>query len=149
LGYDPRIQLLHEDDALAALHAAATIAPRGIYNIAGDGVISLSQAIRRLGRIPVPLLQPTAGAAAALLRRFKLVDFPRDQLAVLMYGRVLDTARARQAFGFAPKYTTKDAIEEFKERRAPERRPPAGRHYSWERELFAYLNRRTSSREFV
>jgi len=149
LGYDPRIQLLHEDDALAALHSSVMSAPRGIYNVAGDGVIYLSQAIRRLGRIPLPLLQPTAAAAASLLRRFNVVDFPLDQLAVLMYGRVLDTTRARRAFGFAPKYTTAGAIEDFRDRRAPEKGPSARHHHSWERELFDYLNRRGPSREFV
>ena len=149
LGYDPRIQLLHEEDALEALHSSVMSAPRGIYNLAGDGVVYLSQAIRRLGRLPLPLLQPTAASAASLLRRFNLVDFPPDQLAVLMYGRVLDTTRAREAFGFAPRYSTVDAIEDLRERRSPEVRPRARRHHSWERELFDYLNRRGRSTEFV
>jgi len=149
LGYDPRIQLLHEDDALAALHACVFRAPRGIYNLAGDGVVYLSQVIRRLGRPPLPLVQPTAAAAASLLRRFNLVDFPLDQLTVLMFGRVLDTRRAKEAFAFAPEYTTAEALEDFKQRRTPERRTHVGRHHSWERELFDYLNRRGANREFV
>jgi UDP-glucose 4-epimerase len=149
LGYDPRIQLLHEEDALTALHSSVMSAPRGIYNIAGEGVIYLSQAIRRLGRVQMPLLQPAAAAAASLLRRLNVVDFPQDQLAVLMYGRVLDTTRAREAFGFVPEYTTTEAIDDFKGRRTPEARPSPSRRHSWERELFDYLNRRGLSREFV
>lgn len=149
LGYDPRLQLLHEHDALESLQASVMTAPRGIYNIAGDGVVYLSQAIRRLGQVPLPLLQPTAAAAASLLRRSNLVDFPQDQLAVLMYGRVLDSGRARSAFGFAPKYTTAAALDDFKRHRAPEQRPSMQRRHSWERELFNYLNRRGQSRELV
>jgi UDP-glucose 4-epimerase len=149
LGFDPRIQLLHEDDAVDALHDSLHDAPRGIYNVAGDGVVYLSQAIRRLGRVQLPLVKPVAEGAAGLLRRLNLVDFPVDQLAVLMFGRVLDTRRAREHFGFAPKFTTTEIIDEFKSDRRPERPAPSNEHPAWERELFEYLNRSSQSKELI
>ena len=55
LGYDARVQLLHEDDALAVLTRATTGSFVGTVNVGGEGTLLLSQAIRRLGRVEVPL----------------------------------------------------------------------------------------------
>src|SRR5262249_10428593 len=55
LGYAPRLQLLHEDDALETLRLAALDDRPGTYNVAGDGILLLSQAIRRAGRIFLPV----------------------------------------------------------------------------------------------
>ena len=141
LGYDPRLQLLHEEDAVEALYAAMTNECRGIFNIADDGVVFLSKAIRLLGRVQLPLLLPLAESAAETLRRMGLVDFPVDQLKLLLYGRVVNTLRAKQAFGFSPRYTTEESLLDFHNRRdgvdEPDARP------TWERELLDYLMSRT------
>src|SRR5579875_47347 len=53
LGFDPRIQLLHELDAVEALRLATTDSRPGIFNVAGDGALPLSQLTRRIGRARV------------------------------------------------------------------------------------------------
>ena len=58
LGYDARVQLLHEEDGLAVLERAASEDIPGVFNVAADGVLLLSQAIRRAGRIPIPGAEP-------------------------------------------------------------------------------------------
>ena len=40
-GYDPRIQFVHEDDAVEAMRLATRGSPVGVVNVAGDGVITL------------------------------------------------------------------------------------------------------------
>ena len=60
LGFDPRLQFCHEDDATEVLLRAATESHPGVYNVAGDGVVYLSQCIRLSGRIPVSLPTPVA-----------------------------------------------------------------------------------------
>ncbi|MGH2698575.1 MAG: NAD-dependent epimerase/dehydratase family protein, partial [Actinomycetota bacterium] len=67
LGYDPRLQLVHEEDALEAFVRATHDAPRGIYNITGQGVVYLSKAIRMLGKPALPMLYPAAASAGAIL----------------------------------------------------------------------------------
>ena len=62
LGYDARVQLLHEEDALAVLERAASLELPGTFNVAADGVLLLSQAIRRAGRIAIPVPAPAVGA---------------------------------------------------------------------------------------
>ena len=66
LGYDARVQLLHEDDALAVLTRATTGDFVGTVNVGGEGTMLLSQAIRRLGRVEVPLPTPALGSVGRL-----------------------------------------------------------------------------------
>jgi UDP-glucose 4-epimerase len=117
LGYDPRLQLVHEEDAVEAFVRATHGAPKGIYNITGHGVVFLSKAIRMLGKVGVPMLFPAANAASSILRALGTVDFPSDQLQFLIYGRVVDNRRAREEFGFVARYSTEEAIADFREHR--------------------------------
>jgi UDP-glucose 4-epimerase len=113
LGYDPRIQFVHEDDAVEVLRQATRQDHPGIFNVAGDGVLLLSQAIRRCGKIRLPIPLPFANGAGALVRRVGRIDFPADQVPLLIYGRVAGTDRLKDTFGYTPEYTTSAALEEF------------------------------------
>jgi UDP-glucose 4-epimerase len=113
LGYDGRLQLLHEEDALAVLERALRARLPGIFNVAGDGVLLLSQAIRRMGRIPVPVPGPAVPTLGRLLRRVQLLDYSPEQSRLLNFGRVLDTTRLRTEFGFAPRWTTTQAFDDY------------------------------------
>ena len=61
-GRDPRLQFVHVDDALEVLHRSVVEDHPGTYNVAGAGVLTLSQAIRRAGRVAVPVLEPGLSA---------------------------------------------------------------------------------------
>lgn len=113
LGFDARLQLLHSDDALAVLERATLADLPGVYNVAGEGVLMLSQAIRRAGRVAMPLLRFAVSPLAKFFRGARLVDFSPEQLRYLHFGRVLDTTRLRTRFGITPRWTTKDAFDDF------------------------------------
>jgi UDP-glucose 4-epimerase len=148
LGFDPRLQFLHEEDAVEALYRAVMDGDRGIFNIASEGVVYLSQAARILGRPPLPLLLPAAQAAATVLRQAGLVDFPTDQLRLILYGRVVSIRRAAEGLGFTPRFSSVGALEDFKLHRTQDHAPEPRAHPTWERELFEYLKQR-SDRERV
>ena len=146
LGFDPRLQFLHEEDAVDALYRCMTMEKTGgIFNVAGDGAVYLSKAIRMMGKVELPLLLPFATTAAGVLRRAGLVDFPQDQLKLIVYGRVVDTKRAKQVFGFDPRYTSEECVIDFSKHREGEEIPPAVDRPAWERELFEYLRGRQAS----
>lgn len=145
VGFDPRLQLLHEQDAVAALVDSALTEVRGIFNIAADGIAYLSQALRLLGKPPLPLALPLGRLAGGMLRRAGIVDFSLEQLALLLYGRVVSTRRAKEAFGFSPRFTTKDCIKDFRDHRVDDNPPGAASHPAWERELFDFLKARSST----
>jgi UDP-glucose 4-epimerase len=113
LGYDARVQLLHEDDALAVLTRATTGDFVGTVNVGGEGTLLLSQAIRRLGRLQLPLPTPTLGAVGRLSRRFGFVDYSPEQMRFLNFGRVVDTTVLRTEFGYTPRYTTEAALADY------------------------------------
>jgi UDP-glucose 4-epimerase len=114
LGFDARLQFLHQSDGVEAIRHAAVNDLPGTFNLAGDGVMSLSQAIRRLGRPALPVPSFTAASTAMVVRRARLADFSPDQITFLTYGRGVDTTRMRSEFGFEPAYTTAQAFDDFK-----------------------------------
>ena len=113
LGYDARFQLVHEDDATAAMILATTGPPAGIVNVAGDGFLTVTQctAIARRAVIPVPL--SAAGLIGNIVKRSGFADFSSDQLTFLAFGRGLDTTRMRSVLEFEPSFTTRQAFEDY------------------------------------
>ena len=113
LGFDARLQFLHEDDGVDVVRHATVHDVPGTFNITGDGVLTLSQAIRRLGRPALPFPPATTGTTAMLVRRARMADFSPDQISFLTYGRGVDTTRMRTELGFEPSYTTAEAFADF------------------------------------
>jgi UDP-glucose 4-epimerase len=113
LGFDPRLQFCHEDDALAALRLGVVGDSYGTFNLAGDGILMLSQAIRRIGRPSLPLPPFAFAALKSVGRGGRLGDFSSDHIAFLTHGRGIDTTRMREQFGFAPAFTTRATFAEY------------------------------------
>ena len=113
LGYDARMQFVHEDDAIDALALGTTGHATGLVNVAGDGVVTVLQAAAIAGRPVVPMPLPAAGFIGGMTRRLGLADFSPDQMSFLAFGRGLDTTRMRTVLGFEPRYTTRAAFEDF------------------------------------
>ncbi|MCX4737545.1 NAD-dependent epimerase/dehydratase family protein [Streptomyces antibioticus] len=129
LGYDPRLQFVHEDDVIDVLRIASHEPERGTlnsgtFNIAGDGVLLLSQCSRRLGRPTVPLLLPAVTWAGTLVRTLGMTDFSPEQIRLLTHGRVVATTQMRETLGFRPRYTTAEAFADFARSHGPGLLPP-------------------------
>ncbi|MFH8613359.1 NAD-dependent epimerase/dehydratase family protein [Streptomyces sp. NPDC018029] len=128
-GYDPRLQFVHEDDAVEVLRLASHEPQRGTlnsgtFNIAGDGQLLLSQCSRRLGRPTVPLFLPAVTWVGSALRTVGMTDFSPEQIRLLTHGRVVATRQMRETLGFRPKYTTAEAFADFVRSRGPGLLPP-------------------------
>ena len=87
----------------------------GTFNVAGDGVLTLSQAIRRAGRPSLPAARsPLAPWVGQVLRRLGVADFSPEQIRFLTYGRVVDTSPdAATCSASTPRYTTAEAFDDF------------------------------------
>ena len=121
LGYDARLQFVHEDDGIEALRMSIDSEVTGVFNVAGEGVLAVSQAIRRSGRPALAVPRPLLGVAGRSLGRAGLADFSPEQVRFLTYGRGIDTARARTVLGFTPKFGTPAAFDDFLAGRAETR----------------------------
>jgi UDP-glucose 4-epimerase len=113
LGYDPRLQLLHESDAVDVLRSAVLGGVDGVVNVAGDGVVLLSQAIRRAGRLRVPVPGPAIAFVGGVVRNSGLPEVTAEQAEFLSFGRVVDTSVLRERFGFTPRYSTAAALDSY------------------------------------
>ncbi|MDZ4249327.1 MAG: NAD-dependent epimerase/dehydratase family protein [Candidatus Nanopelagicales bacterium] len=141
-GFDARLQFIHEDDGLAAIHHAAVDDYPGLFNIAGDGVIALSQAIRLAGRLPFPVPPLLVGGVGRAVIRLGLADFSPEQVRFLTFGRGVDTTRMREVLEFVPEYTTREAFMSFVEGRGLNRVLKPERVASVEQSLTNLLTRK-------
>jgi UDP-glucose 4-epimerase len=111
-GFDPRLQFVHEDDVVYALEHCVFHETPGIYNVAADGVLALSEAISLLGKRPAPVLPPWgAGLLAGPLRNLGF-RIPSEMLNLLRFGRGVDNRRF-QATGFRYSHTSREAVAKF------------------------------------
>ena len=109
LGFDPMVQLIHEEDVSRALVFALRPGLRGVFNVAGPGEVPLSAVLRELGRRPIPVLHPLV---RPLLRRAfeaRLTSFPPEEVDHIQYLCVVDGSRFREA-GWAPQHSLRETI---------------------------------------
>lgn len=112
-GFDPLLQLLHEDDLRDAFLHALDSRLDGVFNVAPAGPLYLSQILRlghiRAQRLPKPQLE----SAFRLLARGGLI-VPTQVHHLLRHGRVLH-ARALREAGFTPHHTTRTVASSLAE----------------------------------
>lgn len=112
-GSDSPFVFVWVDDVAAAMVRAATDGPPGIYNVAGDGRLTVPEIAERLGK---PLLTVPAGLLAAALRigrMLRLTEHGPEKVPFLRYRPVLANARLKERFGFTPSRTSREAFEEY------------------------------------
>ena len=139
-GYDPRLQLLHEDDAAEAVERAVMQGHEGVFNVAADGIVLLSQAIGIMGGKAAPILPPYGRWLGRLALRAVGIDLPGHMADVLAYGSVADCSRLAAAFAWKPAYKTRavmDSLARGKDAEVIEAPSPPQEY-----ELQVYLQRR-------
>ena len=139
LGFDPRYQFVHEDDVVAALAHVVENDLRGVYNVAADGVLTLSEVAGLLGKSYLPLLPPWGTGLAALAARRLGLQLPPEVLRQLRYGRGIDN-RKFKATGFRYRYTSREAVLKLGEQLRLQPLLRAVREpYHYEREVEEFL----------
>jgi len=109
LGFDPRYQFVHEDDVVHALEHVVEHRVVGTFNVAGDGVLALSEVAGLLGKTYAPVLPPWGtGIAAAVVRRIG-VEIPPEALQQMRFGRGVDNRRYKAA-GFHYQHTSRETV---------------------------------------
>ena len=111
-GFDPRTQLVHEDDVVSAIQFAIENQLAGIFNVAGDGLLPWSEVCAIAGKHGLPIPPVATAVSTELLRRIGVIDLPPELIEVFKYGRGIDNSRFKHA-GFTYEYTTAGAVEAF------------------------------------
>lgn len=113
LGFDPRMQFIHESDAVDSLVASVARPVRGAVNVAGPGTVGLTKLLRMAGKLIMPLPAPLFPGAEVVGRRLGLFAVSPDFRRLLQFGRGVEVRRLREEVGFEPRYTTLGALEDF------------------------------------
>jgi UDP-glucose 4-epimerase len=123
MGFDPRLQFCHEADAVEILKRAALEDLPGVFNVAGDGVIFLSRALRLGNRLGIPFAPALFPFAVTMMRGLGMADIQPYHALLLRYGRSVDTSRLKNKFGFQPRYSTVEAVLDLYDRSTLSRVP--------------------------
>ena len=119
LGFDPMVQLIHEDDVVEAIVCALRPGIRGIFNVTGPGELPLSAVLAELGKQSIPVPHPLAKPLFSALWGLGLTSFPVPELDFLRYVCMVDGKRADTELGFHPARTLKETIRAVVEESEP------------------------------
>jgi len=110
LGFDPMVQLIHEEDVCRALALALKPGLRGVFNVTGPGEVPLSSVLRELERRPVAV--PHLLVRPLLRRAFeaRLTSFPPEEVDHIQYLCVVDGSRFAREAGWAPARSLRETI---------------------------------------
>ena len=109
MGFDPRLQFLHEDDAVDVYLHLLDHPTEGVFNLAAPGQLYLSRVLRLGRRLAQPLPRPAFRRAQRGLARAGR-GLPASDVDLLQHGRVMDTTRMRRDLGFVPRYTCRQTV---------------------------------------
>lgn len=104
LGYDPLLQLMHPDDAAAAVHRLWQAEARGAYNVVGASQLPFSHILTHLNRVPLYLPAKLGQSLVAALWSAQLVEMPQHFFGFLRWPWLCDDQKLKSAVGFTPKY---------------------------------------------
>ncbi len=117
-GSDSPFVFIHDQDVVGAIVQGVDSPVTGIFNVAGDGKLSIQEIAARLGKrcmvLPAGLLQ----AALWLLKPLGLTQYGPEQVDFLRYRPVLDNRRLKEEFGYVPKLSSAEVFELWRSARA-------------------------------
>lgn len=99
-GFDPLVQLLHEEDAAEGVLRAWRSGTRGPVNLCPDGAVPLLKMMRFLGRKHRSMPQPLLGVGEKLVEGWKGLPL---EAAQLMFSVTGDNDRMKRELGFRPR----------------------------------------------
>jgi len=112
----PFVFIWDEDVAQCLLRAIATDVS-GIYNVAGDGALTIRQIAQRLGKRRLVLPAGLLRQALRALKTLGLTQYGPEQLDFLRYRPVLDNTRLKMQFGYTPRHSSAEAFDLFMQAR--------------------------------
>ena len=104
-------------DVVTCIVEGAHARHAGIFNLAGDGVMTLREIAARLGKPYVSLPPAVVRGALTVLARFGLTRYGPEQTRFLQFRPVLSNARLKDELGYRPARTTRDVFELYCENR--------------------------------
>jgi UDP-glucose 4-epimerase len=116
-GSDSPFVFIWDQDVVGVILRAIHDGPPGIFNVAGDGALTIHQIAARLGKRCLVLPAWMLGAALALLKPLGLTQYGPEQLDFLRYRPVLDNGKLKSEFGYVPHYSSSEVFDLYRRAR--------------------------------
>ncbi len=117
MGFDPMVQVVHQQDVVTALQLALRPGVRGIFNVAGPAPVALSKALRVLSRPTFSVPHQLARFGVERLWRLRMTSFPAPELDFIRYVCMVDDRRAREVLGYTPSFDLNQTLHAVDEER--------------------------------
>ncbi|WP_171239957.1 SDR family oxidoreductase [Ruegeria sp. HKCCA5491] len=112
-GSDSPFVFIWDKDLAEILVRAATDSPAGIFNVSGNGSLTISQIASAMGKSVRWLRPGLLKAALTLARPLGLSRYGPEQVRFLLYRPVLDNSALRTSFGYEPELSSAEAFQRW------------------------------------
>ena len=113
-GVETPFCLVWDQDVVEALAVGVLEGERGVYNLTGDGTLSLEEIAGRLGRPYVAIPVGVVKLALTVLDQFGIAPYGPEQTMFLEYRPVLENAKFREEFPYALRKTSEEVFEVYR-----------------------------------
>ncbi len=117
MGYDPLLQFIHETDLSQAIELCLENRMVGVYNVAGEGVVSYRKAVELAGSRAIPIPHFLVYGAMGALSRVRL-GFPEHLVDFYRYSAIISDEAFKRGSGYAPRVSTQEALKSLRSIRA-------------------------------
>ncbi|MBE7421717.1 MAG: SDR family oxidoreductase [Zoogloeaceae bacterium] len=113
-GSDSPFVFIWDQDVVGCLLHAIASDKAGIYNVAGDGVMTIHEIAAKLGKRCLVLPPGLLRLALRVLKALGLTQYGPEQLDFLRYRPVLDNTRLKSEFGYVPQLSSAQVFDLYR-----------------------------------
>lgn len=117
-GSESPFVFIWDTDVVEIICRAVTSPVTGVFNVAGDGTLTVDEIAARLGKPVLPLPESLLRAALGVGKRLGLTAYGPEQTIFLKHRPVLANDRLKSVFGYTPSKTSAEAFEAWRTRSA-------------------------------
>lgn len=114
-GAESPFVFIWDTDVTAIIVRAITSGQSGIYNVAGDGTLTVGDIAQRMDARTITVPEPVLRLALAVLHRLGLSPYGPEQTKFLQFRPVLDNTRLKNEFGYTPEFSSVQAFEKWRQ----------------------------------
>ncbi len=111
IGSESPFVFIWTKDLAKILVRAATDGPLGIFNVAGDGAMGISELAAVLKKPVLRLPAWVLKLALAIAKPLKLTRYGPEQVRFLQFRPVLDNHRLKAEFGYSPELNSREVFD--------------------------------------